>query len=557
MSTKSAAVSLFENQSLRMSEEQAEDFQTQLNNSCTYIAALEEFNTRLCESSDRMGSLILEFLSWFQSLSEIGQKASATFHSDLSATKDSGTPQYVSYCTDSANLVECQVDSIVDDKYTTDQVGESKNLFAWFSDVSKCYTQFNPRFAYASQRPLQQVQRALDRKFSEILLTLAQNVGARPADLAELNIIPVTFPHHSIAYTLLLCRLVDAQQRLSYAEVRDRAQADMIEVRRIFPSPKVLASWPSFRASIDHQNELIRMIATVKGSLREELECLGQEQEQLRDSVDEFAKLSETFKKLCGESGDLFDELVKVNMRRQSLDFVRAHKDIPLGFEIPGMKELVEEESKEECDFEKVSAILKEMQETLSREIEGTREYLERKTTQGPSPQTSFKDLVAQFGRVQEVSDRVIGVMKQADGLASFMRAFPETICSREVIRGQAVVTPAMMNLDGTIQFLKRKIETKQADERTIGLEVCERRSTCDRIAAVGESLKYKAQNQDGICHECEERRVYCLTKCGHTFCERCYNHIKESRVLKCPYPNCDPSRAQFTPEDVIRINWK
>ena len=542
-------------------DEQAGDFQAQLDRSCTrYITTLEEFNTRLCEGSDRMGDLILEFLAWCQNLKEIGARMADAFHSEVPDRELSGAGQYVGYCTDSAALLECQVGAIVDDKYTTDQVGESKNLFTWFSDVSKCYRQFKPQLSFAGQRPCHHVhraQRALDRKFSEILLKLAENVGAKPADLAELNLIPTAFPHHSIAYMLLLCRLVDAQMRLEFVETSYRAHMDMIEVKRMFPAPPVLQGWAPFRAHIESQNELVRLIVEMKGVFGQEWERMGREQAELKEVLNAFEQFTETYKCLCKESADLMDGLVAANMHQRCLEFVRDHGDVKESFEIPGLETLLEEEKKDVLDVQKLSEVMKEMREKLAQEIDVLQTHLRSEHPRNNSVQETFKGMFTQVEHGHEVASRTVAVLKQAESVANFVRVYAETLCSRDFIRGQTVVAPAVMNLDGTIDFLKHKIESKQVDEGLINKEICERRFECDRIAAVGASLKYKAQNQESICKDCEERRMYCLTKCGHTFCEHCYNRIRESRVLKCPYPNCDHNKAQFSPEDVIRINWE
>jgi hypothetical protein len=426
-------------------------------------------------------------------------------------------------------------------------VAQLRALFTWFSDVAKIYIQFQPKFIHDLCEPTDRFPKVLKQRFSKVLESLAETVETQPSEVALLNLLPISFPRQMISYSLLFCQLIDTHQRMVFAEYSEISRRELFRVARRFPDPRVLVGWPAFRDLLESQNGLIRNVAEFRG-------VLGGWHRRLVDEVEG----------LVGVRTELLVQVVQVDLcalREQAAvaarGLVEASEKAKLLRIIEHTQSQISQFSQLELTFSDIDrdlAIIRELRDYSVQELERIRTYLAGPRACPKSDAYRFPDFTAHINRVTTRSTAFLSVLQECESAARVLMVIADCLCGRQTVLFQTVVRPSLDNLDAMIEALRAMAAKKREKSAELHDAIRKHRLEADRLEAVVACAKQKAKEPEGQCRDCEERRVYVLAKCGHSFCERCLNKQLESRLHICPYSQCN---VTFSVDDVMQINWE
>jgi hypothetical protein len=505
------------------------------------MTSLEKFNTDLCDATDLLSTLVDSFTSWFPRLTTICQGLSETFQSPISVSGSNSIAQYVDASKNSSVLLSQSMTALIADRFTTTQIKELRDIFVWFSNVSKCSNDFRPQFSTIFSTRADKLQKVLDRKFSKILTELAETVDTEPSAFALLNLLPISFPRQLIAYSLLFCQLLDIHQRLVSADAAEQSRRELFNIHRKFPAPKVLMGWPKFVNSLRLQNELIQLISQFRLSLRRHSQKLVAEAEKVgavRRDIDQIVQVY--LVDLKEQSLASLAELIDASVLLRDLHMIQRGRPLCARFD-----EIVLP-----ADLRRDRLL--DLREKLNAEVAQLRACLAKpKPIQKNNVFRTFAERMLAAYRTAPAID--FGVIDEVGKGLAAVQALTDRLFDKKTVYFQTVVAPSRMNLDAIAKALQSMIEEKK--KKAVGLlkEICDRRAEVDRMAATAETLKAKVQDSDR-CRNCEEHRAFVLTKCGHSFCDNCLSAILDAPTQRCPYATCS---VVFTAEDIVRINWE
>jgi hypothetical protein len=517
--------------------------------SSVHMASLEKFNADLCDTIDRLHSLVQGFSSWFSPLDSIYRGLTEIFESPptISAANSSAISLYLETCRSTSALLTASVTELIGDRFTTGQVTQIRELFAVFSDISKIYMQFRPNFVQNLSSPVDRIPKILNHKFSKILTELGESVDAEPSELILLNLLPISFPRHMISYSLLFCQLVDLHHRMVFAEYSEKSRRELFAVYTKFPYPGVLLGWPEFRDLVDDQNALIRGVREFRAVLRPRHERLAEEVKGLSSAWQEFQQLElNDVVRLREQSSSTSDQLLDASGEVEQLTEIQGRGFARQAFDCPSLSF-----SDHRADADALTDFKTKLLVDLDQLV-----FCRTCLTQGRQETTRarFASLLAEIASLAAARGSALMAIPESLAAASALPTVTDLFCRPEVVSFHAVVLPSVTNLDRMIETLKGMIAEKRQTSTEIYDRIRSRRIEADRLGAVAESVKQRANNPEGQCRTCEEGRVFVLAKCGHSFCERCVNRFHETRMQRCPYAECS---VAFSPEDVLRINWE
>jgi hypothetical protein len=419
-----------------------------------------------------------------------------------------------------------------------------RKFLAWFSEVSKTYKEFHPKFSCPYSKPYEQLQRALDRKFSNILQQLAEQVETDPAALASLIRLPVTFPHHIVSYSFLQCQLLDAHERFAFAYVAEKARDDEIELKKRFPSPNVIKNWPDFASVLQLQNKLLRNLGIARNgtlALCSRLDESCAEFSAVRVATHETAQAvaSQWSDSLRGIE-DLTDLSAEVKRLRKLQAFTSRASSL--------WRDLRREEDGAQPDIRKIKDLLIRIKQSLQREVSSANRYLTNGIPRAPVDrrfQLVSRQIAEQTQRISEVFGGLSCLDSSIQGLKSVGR-----FADRDTVIFETVIGPSLHNMDEMISCLREKICEKVRQAGEILKRITEMRIETDRAAAVEEVVRVSLTREEEGCPMCAEGRSFVMLRCGHSFCERCFGAVVEAR--RCSYPGCNTILAM---DEVCRVN--
>jgi hypothetical protein len=349
-----------------------------------------------------------------------------------------------------------------------------------------------------------------------------------------------------ISYSLLFCQLIDTHQRMVFAEYSEISRRELFGVSRRFPDPRILAGWPDFRELLENQNWMIRSLAEFRGALSGWHIRLADEVEGLAGVRQELIRVAQFDVSGVREQGALVIPALIESCRQDGVfRIIEQNRS-----RMPQFPRFDVAFSDLSHDLERI----RELRDDLAGQLARIRAYLAKDRTPVRSSENRFPAFAAHRNTMASRTTRLLSTLQECERAARFLPAIVDSICSRQTVLFQAVIRPSLDNLDATIEALRAMATEKREKSGELHDTIRRHRLEADRFEAVAACAKQKAKEPDGQCRDCEERRVFVLAKCGHSFCERCLNRLMESRLHVCPYSRCN---LPFGVEDILRINWE
>ena len=551
-----------------------------------YLSSLEGFNEKILNSSSILSNYVYFFYSFIPKLDNLTETIFDAFHvekpEETQKNNESSVNEYIEKSNIIANFLNSVVEHIVNDKFTAAQVMQARELFIWFSDISKAYNEFHPTPSYMIHKPSRRLHKKLDKQFSKVVLELAKNLNQEPTDLQSLNILPSTFPHHVIAFSHLLCKIIDVQQHLVFSEFSIRAENENNEILLRHPSPRMLSSNEEFQLYLQLQNELLSQIRNERRiieSLFVKLNKIKKEFFEAREWL--VSTIQNKFIDIREASISFLEELVQDGYKfryYKNIQFYHENHIIP-EFDKNITNEIIQEDNKicdllqkdypreliaaEILSYQKIKEKLNNIIISSRQHIEFQRKYLQEITIH-PSlskMHDTRKNYLYQF---REIIDKIrrrgsdsLSAVREFGKVEDAMNNIPdinEKFSSKSFILMNSTLIPSVENLENILNEFKNNIKVKTEEVSNILEQIAKTRVKADRINDVNETIKYKMNNPAELCPRCERERSYVILTCGHTFCEECYQSIMETLPLRCPYHSC---QKEFTNDDICPISWE
>lgn len=353
---------------------------------------------------------------------------------------------------------------LISDHFTASQVSHLREMFTWFSEISKCYSDFHPCFSVLFSGPAEQLRKVLNRKFSSVMTELAQTVGTEPSEFAFLNLLPISFPRQVIAYSLLLCQLIDIHQRLVSTEIAERSRRELFDIRRRFPSSRVILGWRSFADRLHLQNELIRLVAGMRTTSTRNCERMVRESEELAAVGHDIVRVWQVdFVNLRDQRLLALEELVDASVFLRTLEQIEKAR-------LTEFKEIMLAQNIE------ITGLL-ELRERLVDENADLRDYLDR--PKSAARRSYLPTLNEKMKETNKLVQMIETSFQNLEGIATGLRAmksFADHFCDRKAVYFQTVVVPSRMNLDATIKGLQAMVADKKKDAIRLLKEICDGR---------------------------------------------------------------------------------
>jgi hypothetical protein len=331
-----------------------------------------------------------------------------------------------------------------------------------------------------------------------------------------------------------------------FAEYSEISRRELFAVSRRFPDPRILVGWPDFRGLLENQNCLIRGLAEFRITLGGWHGRLADEAMALASIREELLRVAQfDLRGLQEQTGLARQAWVEASHAAEILRIIdrdRSEIDQFLFLDIT-FSDLARDRDK-----------IAELRENLAGGLARIRAYLTRHHNTPESGRDRFTAIAAHMDRVASRSSVLLSVLHECESAARLFPATADFLCGRQTVLFQTVVRPSLDNLDATIEALRVMAAEKREKMGELQDAIRERRLEADRFEAVVACAKQKAKEPEGQCRDCEERRLFVLVKCGHSFCERCLNRLLESKHRVCPYSRCS---LAFSDDDIMRINWE
>ncbi|OHT10956.1 hypothetical protein TRFO_19528 [Tritrichomonas foetus] len=552
------------------------------------LSSLEGFNQRVCESNDALLSYISTFQNYLPNLISLSQEISNIFalpnesKNQADESHDDLSTEYQELSAKLSNDVISSVSHVINDKFTTSKMRHIRDIFTWFSDVSKAYNEFHPKPAFILTKPSSKFHKKLDQQFSKIVLELAENLQTEPTDLKTLNILPSSFPRHVVAFSHLLCRIIDVQQHLVFSEFSIRAENENNSIMLKYPSPKMLLANQKFRGFLELQNELLNQIKIERDQLQIVYNDLNQTKKEFADTITWLAQtIQKGFIDLREENISRLEELVQYATRYKTYETAKNLRDHHQKFEIDLSfdKEVINEDNKLNLNLnsefigdmiKSQIIVFKHIKDRILATTQTCRQYLEAQNNKMKEYSThnfqlkeretrrndlyQFRQIIDTIRKSGTASLTAVSHFMKVEDAISALPIINEKMLSKSTILTNSTYLPAIENLNSIVESLKEKINEKAVEESSLLEQITETRNATDRLTSLNETIKYKIQNPADVCPRCENERAFVLLTCGHTFCEECYQALIDSQATKCPYPDC---QMEFTNEDLCPINWE
>ena len=536
-----------------------------------YLSELNKFNQSLIDGNNFFEQTTFLFQQWLEKLRQITKDIDGHFKSD--ADEPFNSNNYTELSSEIRKVLQSQIFSIIQDKTAFSSFEEIHSLLNWFLKVSLVYSDFHPIFNSGFNNDVKNV--ALHR-FSDIIMELSEDMQTPPEDLALLKYIPSSFSHHLIAYSLLLCRLTAEEAELTQTEASLCAQIECDEIQRKYPQPIFLQSNPHFQKA-----------ATLYGILRDSVQELAS---KINVSLPNLSEAINNFKIVSDESE--FGEFEKLwlqlkvdynNLMHHTTSYYHNRTYSQIMDEIGYVSFLGESNNPVQQFFflenkllqptnefsiqnlyqilQQIPSVKVQLKEAIQRLHE---HFIESETKRINFQRKEVNPDLAVTKERQEIENSIdterqfviitpchLAVIKGE--LLPMMENLVQTqkiLCSVDMLDRQTIIKPSNASLNGMINKFKKKMQKRKESLDLIYKKLTKIRNETDVLENLVHSRKNKLLHPGQGCRACEERPKYCLTTCGHTFCDNCLRQAQVS-IWKCPYCGKD-----FENKDIIDINW-
>lgn len=564
-----------------------EGYETEINELRSFLSSLEGFNQRVCDSSNVFSEYISIFHSYIPNLISLSSVFYHIFeqpddikNNKLDTADIDHTLKYNQIASQVSNLISLSATHIVGDEFTTTQVQKIRELFLWFTDIAKTFIEFNPKPGFIMSKPTTKFHKKLNQQFSKIVVELAKSLDSEPTDLQTLQILPSSFPHHIVAFSNLLCRIVDVQQHLFRSKFSIRAENQNNSILLQYPTPAMLEKNETFNALILLQNKILNQIRNEKQKIYElykQLDSAKKEFIKARKSIGNIIQSGFINKREANIS--ILEEMVQCETRYKTFQTAKVlcskHKKFETNISFD--KEVFQEDQKLNMPFapESIGDIIKSqiislnvIKERMTMTIMNCKNYLDLQnkrikemTISNFVPKEKRRSDLYQFRQIID-SIRKCGTAS-LQAVLNFTK-IEESVNAIPVIDDffflkstnliNSCYMPAVINTTEIENSLNKMIQENKDIASSYLQEILDNRKEIDLLNAVNETIKYKKANPSELCPKCERERSFILLTCGHTFCEDCYQRIVDEQLTKCPYPSCE---MPFTPDDICQINWE
>lgn len=554
----------------------------------SFLNSLEGFNQRICDSSDAFSSYVSLFHSYIPELLSSTQSFFHFFDEQIpdhfGGSRLNLTRKYLNLAAALSTLISTSVSHVCGDEFTTKQLNHIRNIFQWFSDVSKAFYSFNPKPGLLMQKPSKKLHQKLTNQFSKIVLELSKALDSEPSDLQSLNLLPSTFPHHIVAFAQLYCRLTDIQSHLIYSEHSIRADHEKTILLLRNPTPKMLMTNEMYSKYIQIQNKLLKQILVRHEELSELYGHFTKTKNEFIESTKWMANAIQTgFINQRETNISILEEMVQYSTKYKTFQTAKKVFNREAKFDIPNLNleaEVLHEDKKireygmnREVPLSQFISeellIVKQIRDKILLEMKRCHSYIEQqaKKMQDRNPnypinesQTrrtdlyQFRQVIDSIRKCGTFSYQSVLQFTKVDELLNGLSCFDPPLISKSSVLMDTAYSSTLKYFTNMENTLKEMIEEKEIVVSQLHHKICDSRFEIDLINGVVETIKYKKQNPEDVCPRCEKERTYVLLTCGHTFCEECYQRISEEQLAQCPYPSC---QVPFTENDVVPIEWE
>ena len=566
-----------------------EDYEAEIKELQSFLSSLEGFNQRICGSSDVLSEYITIFHSYIpilisitSTLYNVFEQPDETENYNFRSPDMDKTSIYNKIAADLSNLIILSATHIVGDDFTTTQVQKIRELFLWFADISKAFIEFNPKpeLIYPMSKPSTKFHEKLNQQFSKIVIELASSLNTEPNDLQTLNILPSSFPHHIVAYSNLLCNIIDVQQHLILSKFSIRAVNQNKSILLQYPTPKMLQRNEIYNTLITLQNKLLRQISFERQELLVLYDDLSVAKNDFVETREWIANVIQSgFINKREANISILEEMVQCETRYKTFQTAKIlcskHKkfDTNISFE----SEVFQEDQKLNLPFapESIGDIIKSqiislkgVKERMAVTIMNCKSYLDSQNKRMKditihnfvpkekrrSDLYQFRQIIDSIRKCGTASLQAVLNFSKIEDSFDAITVIDDFFFSKSTILLNSAYISAVQNITEIESSLKQIIEKNEDVASSLYQEILDNRREIELINSVNETIKYKKANPTELCSRCEKERSYVLLTCGHTFCEDCYQRIIDEQINKCPYQSCE---MDFTPDDFCQINWE
>lgn len=563
-----------------------EVYETEINELRSFLCLLEGFNQKICDSSDALSEYVTIFHSYIPNLISLSISFYKIFNQSNPTEKDvfgssskDKTLEYNQIASQISYLISSSSSHIVGDDFTTNQIHQIRNLFLWFTDISKSFIEFNPKQGFIMSKPSSKFHEKISLQFSKIVLELAKSLNSEPTDLQTLNILPSSFPHHIVAFSNLFCRTSDVQRHLILSEFSMRAENQNNSILLQYPTPKMLQKNELFNTLISLQNMILKQILVEKRELEELYNTLKKTKNEFIETRSWiFNVIQSGFINKREINISILEEMVQCETRYKTFQaakiLCKKHKKFDTNFTFEN--DVYQEDLKLNISFapESIGEVIKSQVHALKlikermtvaivnckSHIESQNKRLKEFTIHNFVPKEKrrsdlyqFRQIIDSIRRSGTASLHAVRNFSKIEDSVNALPIIDDALFSKSTILINLYYA-SVKNMTEIENSLKQTIQNNSEMASSYLREISDKRQETDLLNAVNETIKYKKANPSELCPKCEKERNYVILTCGHTFCEDCYQRLIDEQTNKCPYPSCE---IPFTPDDIVQINWE
>ena len=463
------------------------------------------------------------------------------------------------------------MNGMIDDYYMNEQFKKIRCLVCNFLDISKCYNNI-----FESSLPLPPVlQDDANDGYSKSMKQISKEVNIDPKDLVALNIFPSSFPHNISAFSEALCRVTEAQQRLVYSKASIENQNEFNKIQTQIPSPQILKQNKSFNEHVELQNELIKNVAYLSKENREQykliinlesdvyeknlklIEILKSDLQEKRNNIlqhlkniaqiefyiltNQQIKLMMKYYTPCKlQQTDYSKQLTEIIIQMQNAKTIEQDQNI-----LNQMKQIKENILKENVDYEKKL-------DEIKQQIQNENQFYQNQIIISRNPFKQFEDMTMKFKNFTDTNISCLKTLKNCEELILSCSNSTEQINFKEILLTTTAYETTLRYLDELSLCTQEKVTEKEQKNSEILEQIYDNREDTDILSSIVNVLKENRTSPEYLCKDCEKKRTYVITKCGHSFCKRCINNIYDENIWTCPY-----CQIEITENDIVKINWE